>query len=161
MPIADETRVREILSRFTRETIPDYIIENAEALLEAGGVQKLDIQQRDQFLDVDGQVQGDDFQIYTSELGINLADGTINSYCNCPESFSGVCRHVGATAAKLLKSLSTPSKGSELPKPRTEWRQTFRGFFSTELEAEPAIAARRAAARIGRAILAGGEEMRA
>jgi non-specific serine/threonine protein kinase len=105
MPIADENKVREILTRFTRETIPDYIIENATAILEADGVQKLDIQQRDKFLDVDGQVQGEDFQIYTSELGLNLTDGTINSYCNCPESFSGVCRHVGATALKLLKSL--------------------------------------------------------
>ncbi|MDP3427304.1 MAG: hypothetical protein Q8S17_08000, partial [Humidesulfovibrio sp.] len=97
MPIADENRVRVILTRFVRETIPDYIVENSTAIVESDGVQKLDIKQRDQYLDVDGQVQGDDFQIYTSELGLNLSDGTINSYCNCPDSFSGVCRHVGAT----------------------------------------------------------------
>ena len=129
MPIADETKVREILTRFTRETIPDYIIENATSILEADGVQKLDIQQRDQFLDVDGQVQGEDFQIYTSELGINLADGTINSYCNCPESFSGVCRHVGATALKMLKSLSTDKKKANLPRPRTDWRANLPRLF--------------------------------
>lgn len=137
MPIAEAEKVRAILTRFTRETIPDYIIETSTALLESGGVQKLDIQQRDNFLDVDGQVQGEDFQIYTSELGLNLADGTINSYCNCPESFSGVCRHVGATALKMLKSLSNDKKKADLPRPRTDWRQTFRTFFSTELEAEP------------------------
>ncbi|MBA4356525.1 MAG: hypothetical protein C0405_02235, partial [Desulfovibrio sp.] len=86
MPIADENRVREILTRFVRETIPDYIVESSAAIVESDGVQKLDVQQRDQFLDVDGQVQGEDFQVYTSELGLNLTDGSINSYCNCPES---------------------------------------------------------------------------
>ena len=42
MPIAEADKVRAILTRFTRETIPDYIIENSTAILEAGGVQKLD-----------------------------------------------------------------------------------------------------------------------
>ena len=60
MPIADENRVREILTRFVRETIPDYIVENSAAIVESDGVQKLDVQQRDQFLDVDGPVQGDE-----------------------------------------------------------------------------------------------------
>jgi len=68
MPIAEQDKVRAILTRFTRETIPDYIIESSSAILESDGVQKLDIQQRDQFLDVDGQVQGEDFQIYTRSL---------------------------------------------------------------------------------------------
>ncbi len=135
MASAEETIVKKILTRFTQETVTDYILEDAQAIVQSDGVQKLDLRKREQFWDVDGQVQGEDFQIYTSEIGLNLKDETLNYYCNCPESFSGACRHVSATALKLLKSLDKDSEETDL-KPRTEWRQNFRSFFATELEPE-------------------------
>ena len=136
MAQSEDGIVKKILQKFVRDTIPEYILEGSHAILDSGGVQKLDLKKRSQFWDVDGQIQGDDFQVYASEIGLNLEEHTISYFCNCPDSFSGVCRHIGATALKLLKSLDTDS-GEEAPKPRTDWRQTFRTFFSTELEPEP------------------------
>ncbi len=136
MAHGEDAVVKKILQKFVRDTIPEYILEGSHAILDSGGVQKLDLKKRSQFWDVDGQIQGDDFQVYASEIGLNLEEQTISYFCNCPDSFSGVCRHIGATALKLLKSLDTDS-GEEAPKPRTDWRQTFRTFFSTELEPEP------------------------
>ncbi|MDD4952566.1 MAG: SNF2 helicase associated domain-containing protein, partial [Desulfovibrionaceae bacterium] len=135
MASPDDAIVKNILDNFVSHTIPDYILEGSRELAESGRVQKISLKKRDQYLDVDGQVQGDDFQVYTSELGLNLEDKTVNYYCNCPESFSGVCKHVGATALNILKTLKEDS-GERPPVPRTEWRQTFRNFFATELEPE-------------------------
>ncbi|WP_319584038.1 SNF2-related protein [uncultured Pseudodesulfovibrio sp.] len=135
MSSGEEQIVKSILQDFIGDSIPDYILESAHGIVADNGVSKLDLKKREQYWDIDGQVQGDDFQNYTSEIGLNLSDKTINYYCNCPDSFSGVCRHVAATAVKLLKSLDTES-GGEMPTPRTDWRQTFRPFFATELEPE-------------------------
>ena len=135
MSNAEELVVNSILRDFINDSIPDYILEMAQGIVAENGVVKLDLKKRDQYWDIDGQVAGDDFQNYTSEIGLNLSEKTINYYCNCPDSFSGVCRHVAATALKLKKSLETES-GEEMPAPRTDWRQTFRPFFATELEPE-------------------------
>ena len=135
MTNGEEQIVTSILKDFIGDSVPDYILEDAQAIVNNDGVVKLDLKKRDQYWDIDGQAQGDDFQNYTSEVGLNLADKTINYYCNCPDSFAGVCRHVTATAVKLLRSLESDS-GEEMPIPRTDWRQTFRPFFATELEPE-------------------------
>ena len=135
MTTDEEAIVQHILQDFIKDSIPDYILEGAHEIVASNGVQKMDLKKREQYWDIDGQVQGDDFQNYTSEIGINLGERTINYYCNCPDSFSGVCRHVSATALKLLKSLHRES-GETVPIPRTDWRQTFRPFFATELEPE-------------------------
>ncbi|MEF2230532.1 MAG: SNF2-related protein [Pseudodesulfovibrio sp.] len=135
MTSGEEQIVKSILQDFIGDSVPDYILEGAKDIVAANGVQKMDLKKRDQYWDIDGQVQGDEFQNYTSEIGLNLSEGTINYYCNCPDSFSGVCRHVAATAVKLLKSLNAES-GEPVPAPRTDWRQTFRPFFATELEPE-------------------------
>ncbi|MBF0481082.1 MAG: SNF2 helicase associated domain-containing protein [Desulfovibrionaceae bacterium] len=139
MSSRDEThKVHQLLQKFTREAVPDYILDGARAILENGGVQKLNITQHEQFWDVECQVDGDDFQIYSSELSINLRDATVNSVCNCSDSFSGVCRHIGATALKLMESIEPDEDAGEVPaKPRVEWRQTFRSFFAVEPEPEP------------------------
>ncbi|WP_300157009.1 DEAD/DEAH box helicase [Solidesulfovibrio sp.] len=135
----DETKIKSVLSEFVRETIPEYILDGAHAIVAAGGIQKLSVNKHDHFWDVEGQVQGDDFQVYSSELSVNLKEETINFFCNCPDSFSGVCRHIGATALKCIHSLEeAEGDGHEAPSlPRGEWRQTFRAYFSSEPEPEP------------------------
>jgi superfamily II DNA or RNA helicase len=135
MTTSQETQAREILQKFIND-IPDYILEDALALAGSGGIQKVDIKKRDDFWDIHGQVQGDDFQVYSSELALNLKDRVLNSYCNCPESFTGICRHVGATALKVVKSFES-EQDAPVHKPRVDWRQNFRAFFATELEPEP------------------------
>lgn len=135
MTNGEEAVVKKILQDFVNDTIPDYILEMGQNIVAMGNVRKMDLKKREQYWDIEGQVEGDDFQNYASEVGINLGDNTINYYCNCPDSFSGVCRHIAATAVKLLKSLDEDS-GESVPTPRTDWHQTFRPFFATELEPE-------------------------
>lgn len=135
MPSGDSI-ARSILQKFINETIPDYILDGAQEIVDSGGVQKVDLRKGESHWDADGQIQGEDFQIYTSEIGLDLKEGNLSSRCNCPESFSGICRHVGATALKALRSIAK-EPSAEAEKPRTEWRQAFRSFFSTQLEAEP------------------------
>jgi non-specific serine/threonine protein kinase len=136
MEKGDESRVKSLLQEFVRDSIPEYILEGAHYILSNGGVQKLGLKKGERLWDVEGAIQGEDFQVYASELSIGLEDGQVAFYCNCPDSFSGVCKHVGATALKLLSSLSDSGSKDEPSLPKTEWRQTFRGFFSTEPEPE-------------------------
>jgi len=104
-PGDEETTVKSLLADFVRESIPEYILDGSHAIVAGDGIQKLTVNRHGDFYDVEGQVQGDDFQVYTSELSVNLKGGGVSFFCNCPDSFSGVCRHVGATALKCLRSL--------------------------------------------------------
>jgi len=132
----EETKVKEIMHHFLAESIPEYILESSESLLSGSEIQKLDLKKRDSYWDIDGRIQSDDFQIYNPEIGINLNQGSVNFFCNCPDSFSGICPHVGATMLKLLRSLDD-NQDQEAPKPRTDWRHSFRPFFATVPEPEP------------------------
>jgi non-specific serine/threonine protein kinase len=133
----EEQTVKTLLQEFVRETIPEYIIDGSHAIVAQDGVQKLTVKKRDGYWDVDGQIQGEDFQVYASELSVNLRDRTINFFCNCPDSFSGVCRHVGATALKLIKNLDdSKDEDDSHAVQKSEWRQTFRAFFATDPEPE-------------------------
>ncbi|MBT8763751.1 DEAD/DEAH box helicase [Desulfohalobiaceae bacterium Ax17] len=132
----EEKKVKEILQNFVKENIPEYILEISEELIAQNGVQKVTLKKRDQYWDIEGHVQGDDFQMYNSEIGLNLEGESVNFYCNCPESFSGICKHIGATVLKFLSSLSEDSQDA-IPKARTDWRHNFHHFFATELEPEP------------------------
>jgi len=131
----EEAVVKSILKSFVSDTVPEYILDGARTIVNSDGVQKLDLKKRERYWDVDASIQGDDFQNYSSELGLNLAEESINHYCNCPESFSGVCKHVGAAALKLLLSLDSEEEKAENQK-QSDWRQNFRSFFATELEPE-------------------------
>ncbi|SDL39846.1 Superfamily II DNA or RNA helicase, SNF2 family [Maridesulfovibrio ferrireducens] len=131
----EEAVVKKILKDFVSNTVPEYILDGSRTIVNSGGVQKLELKKRERYWDVDSSIQGDDFQIYTSELGLNLAEENINHYCNCPDSYSGVCRHVGAAALKLLLTLDSEEEKAESSK-QADWRQNFRSFFSTELEPE-------------------------
>ena len=78
----DETKIKALLGEFVRETVPEYILDGAHAIVAGGGIQKLTVNRHDHFWDVEGQVQGDDFQVYASELSVNLREGNINFFCN-------------------------------------------------------------------------------
>ncbi len=131
----EEMRVRTLLTEYIADTIPEYILESAQAIVSEGRVQKLNIHKSEYSWEIEGHIQGDDFQVYNSEIGINLEQGTINSYCNCSEAFTGACKHAAATLLKLRESLSD-NPDEEITKPMTDWKQNFRSFFSTELEPE-------------------------
>ncbi|CAM2058948.1 ATP-dependent helicase [Desulfovibrionales bacterium] len=144
MEKGQETWAKSLLQEFIADSVPDYLLDGAHCIVSNAGIQKFSLKQREQCWDVKASIQGEDFQIYSSELFLDLCkEGQIGFNCNCPDSFSGICRHVGATALKLLASLETnteskTNKNEKLPaKPKIDWRQTFRGFFATELDPEP------------------------
>jgi len=131
----EEHRVKTLLSEYINDNIPEYILEGAKAIVLDERIQKLDILKNEFSWDIEGQIQGDDFQVYNSEIGINLDQGSVNVYCNCAEAFSGACKHAAAVLLKVSEQLSD-DQDEDLVKPKTDWKQNFRIFFSTELEPE-------------------------
>ncbi len=136
METSDQSRAISALREFMSDAVPEYIQESARPLLD-GGVQKLSIKKSESYWDVEGSVQGEALQMYSPKLSISLNDGQITPLCNCSDSFSSVCPHVAAITLKLMGSLEAPEDGAEASvSPRTEWRQTFRPFFGTEIDPE-------------------------
>ena len=133
-----EQHVTELLREYIADSIPEYIRDRARPLL-AGHVQKLSLKKDGGYWDVEGSVQCEDLQAYSPRLAIALSEGAVNTLCNCPDSFSGACPHVAALALKLLDSLekSDNDTGNEAAPVSTEWRQTFRPFFSADIDPEP------------------------
>ncbi|NLV97007.1 MAG: ATP-dependent helicase, partial [Desulfovibrionales bacterium] len=134
---ADE-HIQKILYSFLSDSIPEHIRDGAQYLMAEDGIQNIEVRSHEDNWEVEGQIQGDDFQTYTSEVGINLEQESVHYYCNCPDSFSGICRHVTATILGLLSRLdNTPE--AEVQQIKSEWKHSFRGFFSTSFEPEPGI----------------------
>ncbi|MEF8889443.1 MAG: ATP-dependent helicase, partial [Desulfohalobiaceae bacterium] len=131
-----ETQAIETINEFLEENLPDYILEASRDILSSHGVDKLDLIKRDSYWDIDSKIQGDEFQVYNPEIGINLQESTVNYFCNCPDSFSGVCPHVGATMLYLRSSLEENESEGKAPAQRTDWRNSFRSFFATTPEPE-------------------------
>lgn len=133
----DEGRIKRILREFIHDSVPEYIVDAARDLMSESGVQKLALKKEELFWEVEGGIQGEDFQIYSPRLTLSLREENATYHCNCSDSFSGACRHVAATALKLLDSLEVKQESPEqLSRPRTDWRQAFRSFFSTEIDPE-------------------------
>ncbi len=127
-------RVCKITEGFIEESVPDYIKESSKRLISR--VEKIDLKTRDEYWDIEGVINGEDLQVYNPEIGINLREGTITYFCNCSDSFSGICPHVGATLLRLLKGFKNGGE-EDHPTPRTDWRQSFRNFFVMKPEPEP------------------------
>ena len=133
-----ERIAQRVLKKFINETVPEYILDSSHFVLEQGGVQKLSLKRNEESWEVEGNVHGDDFQVYAPKLSLNMPDETLKFMCNCPDSFSGVCRHVGAAALKFLGSLTADGQEGEESelRPKNDWRQTFRSFFVNAIEPE-------------------------
>ncbi len=136
MSSKEEEKVKRITQEFLRESIPEYILEGSQAMLSNNELQKIDFKRQDKHWDIEGRIQSEDFQFYNPEIGISLESGAVNFFCNCPDSFSGICPHVGATMLRLLSYLEN-GKNESTPKPRTDWRHSFRPFFINPPEPEP------------------------
>jgi non-specific serine/threonine protein kinase len=133
----DEGSAKIALQEFIHDSIPEYIADSARELVSDGGVQRLTLDKDAACWEVEGSIQGEDFQIYSPRLSLALDEGLVSYHCNCPDSFSGACRHVAAIALKLLSGLEArPEEDEVAGRPRNEWRQTFRPFFTTAVEPE-------------------------
>ena len=130
-----EEKVTKITNEFLEDSIPEYILESSRNILKDTGIQNLELNKRENYWDIDSKIESDDYQIYQPEIGINLREESVNFFCNCPDSFSGVCPHVGATLIYLLGTLQEENQAGT-PKFLTDWRQTFRPFFATVPEPE-------------------------
>lgn len=136
MVMNEEKKVKDILAAFVKDNIPEYIYENAQELASKEDL-KLNLKQHSDYLELSGQVQAEDFQIYQTEISLNLELESVNYYCNCPESFAGICKHVGATLIKYLHSLEQENSEEEAILVSTDWKTTFKSYFATQLEPEP------------------------
>lgn len=141
MTINPEPQAKKILTEFLKDSVPEYILDGSRSLVQSRGVEKLKLGRRERFIDAEAQIQGEDFQVYSTEVAVNLASEAVSYYCNCEEASMGVCRHVGAVALKLLQALDEePGENGDKPAPpppRGEWRQAFRSYFSTAHDPEP------------------------
>ena len=133
----DESLVKKILQEFINDSVPEYIVDTARDLFSEGGVQKIALKKGPSYWEVEGSIQEEDFQIYSPKLTLALNEEATSYLCNCSDSFSGACRHVAATALKLLSSLDAYDDSEpQSARARTDWRQIFRFFFTTEIEPE-------------------------
>ena len=137
MTRAEKNAVRTLTQSFVYDTIPEYIRDSGQYILSDGGVQKINITQEGDNWEVEGTIQGEDFQVYHPKLALNLSDNIIRQQCNCSEAFTGICRHVAAIALQLQLDLREDSVNEDAPILRSDWKQSFRSFFSTEVEPEP------------------------
>lgn len=137
MSRSEHTVILEMCQTFLHDKVPEYIRDGGNYILSENGVQKINIQEGETW-EVQGNIQGDDFQVYTPKLTFSISDRTTESQCNCSDAFTGVCRHVAALATKLVDELRK-EEGEEADDhlPTTDWKQSFRGFFTTDMEPEP------------------------
>ncbi|MDO5483979.1 MAG: SNF2 helicase associated domain-containing protein, partial [Desulfovibrionaceae bacterium] len=137
MSRSEQSAVHEICQAFLQESVPEYIRDTAYYILSEGGVQKINIQEGETW-EVQGVIQGEDLQVYTPSLNLTITDRSVRHQCNCSDAFTGICRHVAALALRLVEELRKEQGHAEnLSSPNTDWRQSFRNFFSTDMEPEP------------------------
>ncbi|WP_303193275.1 SNF2 helicase associated domain-containing protein, partial [uncultured Desulfovibrio sp.] len=137
MSRSEQSVVREMCQTFLHDSVPEYIRDAAYYILSEGEVQKINIQEGETW-DVQGVIQGGDLQVYTPSLSFTITDRSTRHQCNCSDAFTGICRHVAALALRLVEELRKEQGDPEdTPPPSTDWKQSFRNFFSTDMEPEP------------------------
>ncbi len=127
-----------LLDEFINDSIPEYILDDAHYLADTGAVQKITARNADGIWHISASVQGEDLQSYSPALSYDEDDHHFHFSCNCSSEFFSACRHVGALALKYLSSLQ--AEGGEADalavRPKQEWRQQFRYFFSSDVDPE-------------------------
>ena len=124
-------KIKKILNNFIKESIPEYILTRSHQILADGGIQKVSIRKEDNLWDIEGTVQSEDLQVYHTDMDIDIENDSVTYYCNCPDSFTGICPHIGAVVENILLSFVQDEEKEGKGKKQTEWRQHFRRFFSS------------------------------
>lgn len=137
MNFREENIARSLIQGFIKGSIPDYIRDVGQSIIQNNGVQKLTIRKEHDIWYIDSIVQEEDFQNYSPQLIIFIEESRVSHTCNCHEAFMGVCKHIASVAIKLHNDLDKSTDLVEEPiKHNIEWRQSFRNFFFTSLEPE-------------------------
>ncbi len=137
MSRSEQNIVKDMCQAFLHDSVPEYIRDAAYYILSEGEVQKINIQEGESW-DVQGVIQGEDLQVYTPSLNFTIEDRSTRYQCNCSDAFTGICRHVAALALRLNEDLrKEQGEPEETPSRGTDWKQSFRSFFSTDMEPEP------------------------
>ncbi|MCR5563701.1 MAG: DEAD/DEAH box helicase [Desulfovibrio sp.] len=137
MSRSEQNAVSALCQSFLHDSIPEYVRDAAFAIVSDNGVRKINIQEGELW-EIQGVIQGEDLQVYTPSLSFSITDHGVRHQCNCEDAFSGVCRHVAALAMRLNEELRNEQGESvDIPAQTNDWKQSFRNFFSTEMEPEP------------------------
>ncbi len=136
MKSAEEAKY--LLEDFINDAIPEYILDDARYLVDTGSVQKINIKNEDDAWQISANVQGEDLQTYSPSLRFDADDQTFRHACNCDAESFGACRHVGALALKYMTTVMSAGAedGESAIRPKSDWRQQFRYFFSSDVEPE-------------------------
>ncbi len=133
----EQTQIKNIVQNFLIDSIPDYIIESAQTLISNKELQEIKVKKNETFWTIESTVLSHDLQSYSIEITISLQEETVNCYCNCSNSFSGTCAHAVALLLLFVQEMSPEDEKEASPLSSSyEWRQIFRTFFTTDLEAE-------------------------
>lgn len=133
-----EEAVAKLLLYYITESIPEYVVDSAHHSFGNESTKKMTIDKGETIWTVEYPLQDEDFQLYTPKLVIDIHGKHIESSCNCANSFAGACVHVAATGLALEKYLEQVLSESEsTPQAlRSTWKQTFRSFFSSDIDPE-------------------------
>ncbi|MCL1890105.1 MAG: SWIM zinc finger family protein [Desulfovibrionaceae bacterium] len=128
-----------MLRDFIQDTVPEYFLDEAKSLAGEENSFKAQIKSDGGYYEATGNMQDDDFQVYYPKISIALAERAVSHTCNCSDdSFASPCLHISALALRAENMLGGGDRNeptSELA-PNTEWRQSFRNFFTAEIEPE-------------------------
>lgn len=61
MNVREENAARALIQGFLKDSVPEYIKDTGQEILNSGGVHKLTIRKEGDTWDVEGIVQGEDF----------------------------------------------------------------------------------------------------
>ena len=79
MNVREENAARALIQGFLKDSVPEYIKDTGQEILNSGGVHKLTIRKEGDTWDVEGIVQGEDFQNYSPHLMLNPGDFRITA----------------------------------------------------------------------------------
>jgi len=132
----EESNVRNSLEHFINNTIPEYITDSGKVILSENGISNFLWKIENNFCHASCSVHGEDFQSYSPKITVRLEDKFVEYTCNCMEAFGSPCRHVAALAMHALTSFASSEELAEVAQIQSEWRESFRNFFSGASEPE-------------------------
>jgi non-specific serine/threonine protein kinase len=138
----DDHKILKFLQAFIHDSIPEYIMDEAQNLVNSSSVQKINFKPKEHSYEITGNVTGEDLQVFRPSMTISENEPAVASHCNCSDdNFSGCCYHVAALALQAVTTLASAadtasSGGIPAPQDWRDWRQSFRSLFRTEIDPE-------------------------